>query len=331
MMQLVLAAALGGSAFAGMEYHMDGVSYTSADRIGGSGGDHEENSTCASGTVAVGLQIAQNGQYTTGLALICASVDRIGFWTSTHLADFVGQSSSHRTNRLCPSGRILSGFEGREGWYVDAITVRCSNTTPNFTDSSVARGGTSTSGSLAGGDGGTVTNVLCPAEDSFIWYIDVKWGFYIDSVQGHCRKLRITDFIPKRAAIQLAVRTVGQESSLSLNGADSFSVDVFNFGSHTAAAGTVKVTLQTSSGDAKIDISSANVACTLNQPATLAVCYIPSSIATDHFRSISGLAYRRVGTPGVSPFPLLSVTAEMDPTPSGVILSDTAQFPVFLP
>ena len=328
--QLILAAGIAGSALAGMEYNIDGVNYTSADRIGGSGGDHQENSNCPSGTVAVGVQVADNDTYVTGIALVCASIDRIGFWTTTHLGDFVGQSSTHRTNRLCASGRVLSGFEGREGWYVDAITVRCSTVIANLSTNLATRGGIATSGSLVGGPGGTVDNVSCPADNTFIWYLEVHWGWYIDSVTGHCRGLRINDTIPNRAAIQLAVRTVGQESILALNGSDSFSVDVFNFGSQTAAAGAVKVTLQTSSGDAKIDVSSASVACTLNQPATLAVCHIPSSITTDHVRSITGLGYRRVGTPGSNPSPMVSVKAEMDPAPAGVVLSDTAQFPVFL-
>ena len=94
----------------------------------------------------------------------------------------VGGSGGSGFTRSCGAGKVLTGFFGRTGMWVDAIGVLCRPVSASGT-----LGAESTVGSAAGGTGGTSTSVSC-ASGTVVSGIFIRAGSFVNSVSITCRK-----------------------------------------------------------------------------------------------------------------------------------------------
>ena len=93
-----------------------------------------------------------------------------------------GGSGGTSFNRMCGSGKVLTGLHGREGMWVDAIGVLCRPVNANGT-----LGSESAVGSPAGGGGGESTSKSCPS-GSVAAGVRIRSGSYVNAVTLFCKK-----------------------------------------------------------------------------------------------------------------------------------------------
>ena len=116
-----------------------------------------------------GLQ-GQSGNLIDRSGLICFMEDQV--WDSPAY----GGTGGNRFQKLCPPGARAVGVVGRSGELVDALGLRCSDSSGQLSLTDVQ-----------GGGGGTAFEWLCPAGLALIG-LDLMVGMYVDSVAPVCAR-----------------------------------------------------------------------------------------------------------------------------------------------
>ena len=103
------------------------LDYTSV--AGGSGGTAYALG-CPADMALVGIK-GYAGSYIHGLQGTCAQINHDGSWVGrTVTTGFAGTSDGAAFDLTCPGGRVVSGFKGAAGLYVDRLTLRCGRLGP---------------------------------------------------------------------------------------------------------------------------------------------------------------------------------------------------------
>lgn len=92
----------------------------------------------------------------------------------------VGGAGGSGYTRSCGAGNVLVGLQFRQGFVVDAIGVMCRPVSP-----SGALGTISSTGSLAGGSGGTYGTVACPS-GKVVTGARIAYGSFVDGIALSC-------------------------------------------------------------------------------------------------------------------------------------------------
>lgn len=145
-----------------------GGNHTVLPRAGGSGG-YPVILSCPGGTPPIGIFGGAAGALNR-IGLVCQQ-------SYTTLAAGGGGGGSFAI--ACPPQKVVSGFVGRSGGFVDQIQIHCSD--PDGTNSAVESG-------VAGGGGGGSFNRLCPYR-SVLVELRVRSGTMVDAIEPVCRSM----------------------------------------------------------------------------------------------------------------------------------------------
>ena len=161
-------------------------------RAGGTGGDHEFNSSCGTNMVLYGVE-GYSGSFVTSVGAMCTEIDADGNWT-TNRTNQPGSKTDAPfnkgtlTRRTCPSGWAISGFGGRAGQWLDQLYFECRklSTYGEF----IQEGLTQTLSQLGGNGGRPFSKIGCggnkPARG-----IAGRSGWYVDHVYLQCAVPRV--------------------------------------------------------------------------------------------------------------------------------------------
>jgi hypothetical protein len=89
--------------------------------------NNQSTRTCPAGKFVVGLQI-RSGWYVHTIEVECAKLGPAGEHQSVENVGYIGESGTsggqaHQSR--CPSGKVIVGFKGRAGLWIDRIQVGC--------------------------------------------------------------------------------------------------------------------------------------------------------------------------------------------------------------
>ena len=139
---------------------------------------------CGDGEVLVGLS-GKAGQWIDGMAPWCVPVGPTGGWRSAphSLASTGGNPGWPATTftSICPTSHAVSGFSGREGQYLDSLTIECRALGSNGR----LTGPTSPLPGVGGGGGTDFGSIHC-AGDQPATGIHGRSGIYVDSLGLKC-------------------------------------------------------------------------------------------------------------------------------------------------
>lgn len=158
-------------------------------RFGGSGGNSTQTSACAQGSVAVGFA-AKTGDYFDSVGLFCEPLQRNGSVSGgfTALPLVGGGGGQGPYSSSCPQGRVLRGFAGKNGSYIDQMQGLCT-----FPRVIAARsddpGGDSFSPTInVSNPGGQDFRAECDRGQALV-ALTVKSGQWMDSAQIVCASI----------------------------------------------------------------------------------------------------------------------------------------------
>lgn len=89
---------------------------------GGTGGNTFTKS-CRTSEVLVGVG-GRAGDFVDSIVLICAQIDRAGHWIQV-IPHYYPVGSGNPFELRCPRDHAVSGFEGREGMFIDRLRIYC--------------------------------------------------------------------------------------------------------------------------------------------------------------------------------------------------------------
>lgn len=141
---------------------------------------------CGNGEVMVGLS-GKAGQWIDGMAPWCVPVGPNGGWQSApHSLASIGGNGNPAWpptsfQSICPTGHAVSGFSGREGQYLDFLTIEC-----RALGSNGRLTGPTSPLPGAGGARGTAFGSIRCAGDQPATGIHGKSGTYVDSLGLKC-------------------------------------------------------------------------------------------------------------------------------------------------
>jgi hypothetical protein len=161
--------------------------------VGATWAPHQDtyNSTCAGGTVPVGMEAA-GGSYVTSASLLCR--DAAGNVTA---ADSGNAGSGTAVELLCPAGTFLAGMHGRTGDVVDALGIRCGTGDP----------ASNTSGAITSGTGGDpVGPIDCEGMMTSLttWAASSWYGYTLTGAQHGCSPVPVTLVAHKATVVSVS-------------------------------------------------------------------------------------------------------------------------------
>jgi hypothetical protein len=183
-----------------------GIGYPAPDpgtmpKVGGTGGSHRTKAECPSGEFAIGLN-HRCGTYVNSIQLVCGKFSE-GKVVYTRMTDYVGATGgTGASGKLCTKDTVhtlettkytgaITKIGARGDVYADSISyLECSpfdfavsppklKPADDYITFMYALGCTPL--------GGFNVDPVCPSGE-VLYKIDVKYGFWIDSWQGTCRK-----------------------------------------------------------------------------------------------------------------------------------------------
>ena len=117
------------------------------------------------------------------VALVAAAILQLAPNASASTVSVQGSASyPYVGSSGCSNGNVLVGIEGRQDWYIDAIRGVCAAPGTQYYSYNGVRH------PLRGGSGGTTFAQFCGTGRAVVG-LEVKVGWYIDSVRIMCRQL----------------------------------------------------------------------------------------------------------------------------------------------
>ncbi len=177
---LVLAALSAAAQDRTHNLQISRVAGASTGLRGGTGGS-PYNLSCSEGQVLIGVD-ARAGLAVDRIEGRCVAITAGGNWTGSQFsAGATGGSGGLAVSRICPTNYVVSGFGGRQGLYLDSLTLQCRRLGSNATLTTTVPAVTLTPIGGSGGSAFTVTSCSRPARS-----ISGRSGTYIDSMQLGC-------------------------------------------------------------------------------------------------------------------------------------------------
>lgn len=205
---------------------------------GGTGGN-TFNKSCRTSEVLVGVG-GRAGDFVDSIVLICAQIDRAGHWIQV-IPHYYPVGSGNPFELRCPQDHAVSGFEGREGMFIDRLRIYCG---PLGAEGKLVSVGNRLSGH-AGGNGGSPFGPFHCVDGKPADRISGRAGQYLDYMYLGCNA-------PQPLRLISARFERGQPGLTSVGAGTHFTVTP-----SVTASGPVQIALRAS--DPAIAVSPAKV------------------------------------------------------------------------
>ncbi len=192
--------------------------------------------TSASNSLAVGVEISQDGLAIVGVQVLCAQPTAAGFWTTPARANFIGRSGTSIQRVLCPSSMAIGEVRVQS----ISLTLACRELRPNLSTGIVKAG----PGELSG-DGPFEVPTIQAACPTTQWVQFFQPAFDTTGVLASMTPLCngvLNGLVTGYPSTLIVSRSVGQQSELTTWNTDRFDVDLFNFAK--PLTGTVQVEIR---------------------------------------------------------------------------------------
>jgi hypothetical protein len=160
-------------------------------KVGGGGGNNTATAECPAPEFAIGLSY-RCGSYGNSIQLKCGKVSN-GTIVPTRVTSFAGATGggSVLSSQCSEAGKFnaaITQIKTRADLYVDQIGPQtCTRLNANATPPTMTTGVYAVGGNCNNSGHGVVQFATCPIGE-VLFKVVVKYGLWMDSFQGYCRK-----------------------------------------------------------------------------------------------------------------------------------------------